>query len=154
MKNFFNKMFFIEICIFYIYVTILYIKRKLIFTGPCGGVPSVKIARFQSLALFAQSRVLARLISESRTVLSSSTRWLLIMLRRFVIPACSAPVNTPTSVNGEEEQTKLQHYLCLTQWLVFKICIAWSKYVFNYICKIVCTWCYMTLIKTELWSAL
>lgn len=43
-------------------------------TGPCGGVPSVEVTRFQSLALLAQSRVLARLISESRTVLSSSTR--------------------------------------------------------------------------------
>lgn len=98
-----------------------YYNIKLKITGPCGGVPSVKITGLKCLALFAQSRVLARLISESRTVLSSSTCRLLIMLRRFVIPASSAPVNTPTSVKIKSKRTKLQHYLSLGRFYFISI---------------------------------
>lgn len=38
-----------------------------------------------------------------------------------MIPACSAPINTPTSVNGDERQTKLQHYLSFGQWSILII---------------------------------
>lgn len=62
-------------------------------------MPSVEIVGFQRLALLAQSRVLARLIPEPGTMVSSSA-CLLIMLTRFVI-SDSAPVNTPTSAEGK-----------------------------------------------------
>lgn len=64
-------------------------------------MPSVEIVGFQRLALLAQSRVLARLIPEPGTMVSSSA-CLLIMLTRFVIPD-SAPVNAPTSVEAKQQ---------------------------------------------------
>lgn len=63
-------------------------------------MPSVEIVGFQGFALLAQSRVLARLIPEPGTMVSSSA-CLLIMLTRFVIRD-SAPVNAPTSVEAKQ----------------------------------------------------
>lgn len=68
-----------------------------------GGVPSVEIARLQCLALLAQSRVLARLVSEPSSMFGPCGRWVLIVLTSLVVPGTTS-IDAPTPIN--HKQTK------------------------------------------------